>query len=306
MSTPALPAPDEVFLPGQTHGIAQRSEVQLLRESAPLRWRGLYASLVQESPWSADLPAASTAGIAYCVSKASPVARTLSRVRREEVLRPQQFSLLPGQSTSRWAISGRPRILHLYVHDAIFRQVADELYGSASPLRELIPRLCTHDPVIARLAETTIELLCEGDTASRYQADHLAYLLAGRLLSHHSSLTPRKSGAVPAPRTHRWRRLLDHIEDHLADDLSLEVMAERAGMPVTQLWRSFRAHLGTSPHQYILQRRLEHARRLLEDGTEPIAEIAVQAGFSSQSHLASAFRKYFQITPAQHRRQRRA
>lgn len=104
---------------------------------------------------------------------------------------------------------------------------------------------------------------------------------------------------------HRWRRLLDHIEDHLAEDLSLEAMAERAGLPATQLWRSFRAHLGTSPHQYIVLRRLEHARRLLEDGTEPIAEIAVQSGFSSQSHLASAFKKHFQTTPAQHRRQRR-
>lgn len=305
MSTPSLAWPDDVFLPGQTHGIAQRSEVQLLRESASLRWRGLYASLVQEAPWSADLPVASTAGIAYCVSTASPVARTLSRVRREAVLRPRQFSVLPGASTSRWAISGRPRILHLYVHDAIFRQVADELYRRSSSVGELIPRLCTHDPVIAHLAETTLELLCEGDAASPYQADHLAHMLASRLLSHHSSLTPRKSATVPGPRVHRWRRLLDHIEDHLAEDLSLEAMAERAGLPATQLWRSFRAHLGTSPHQYIVLRRLEHARRLLEDGTEPIAEIAVQSGFSSQSHLASAFKKHFQTTPAQHRRQRR-
>lgn len=304
MSTPSLAWPDDVFLPGKTHGIAQRSEMQLLQESASLRWRGLYAALVQESPWSADLPVASTAGIAYCVSKASPVARTLSRVRREAVLRPQQFSLLPGQSTSRWAISGRPRILHLYVHDGIFRQVADELYRRSSSVGELIPRLCTHDPVIARLAETTIELLREGDATSPYQADHLAYMLASRLLSHHSTLTPRKSASVSGPRVYHWRRLLDHIEDHLADDLSLETMADRAGMPVTQLWRSFRAHLGTSPHQYILMRRLEHARRLLEDGTDPIAEIAVQTGFSSQSHLASAFKKRFQTTPAQHRRHR--
>ena len=304
MSTPSLAWPDDVFLPGKTHGIAQRSEMQLLQESTSLRWRGLYAALVQESPWSADLPVASTAGIAYCVSTASPVARTLSRVRREAVLRPQQFSLLPGQSTSRWAISGRPRILHLYVHDAIFRQVADELYRRSSSVGELIPRLCTHDPVIARLAETTIELLREGDATSPCQADHLAYLLASRLLSHHSTLTPRKSASVPGPRVYRWRRLLDHIEDHLAEDLSLEAMADRAGLPATQLWRSFRAHLGTSPHQYILMRRLEHARRLLEEGTDPIAEIAVQTGFSSQSHLASAFRKHFQTTPAQHRRHR--
>lgn len=305
MSTPSLAWPDDVFLPGKTHGIAQRSEMQLLQESASLRWRGLYAALVQESPWSAELPVASTAGIAYCVSKPSPVARTLSRVRREAVLRPQQFSVLPGQSTSRWAISGRPRILHLYVHDAIFRQVADELYRRSSSVDELIPRLCMHDPVIARLAETAIELLCEGHASSPYQADHLAFMLASRLLSHHSNLTPRTSASVSGPRVYHWRRLLDHIEEHLAGDLSLQVMAERAGMPVTQLWRAFRAHLGTSPHQYILMRRLEHARRLLEGGTDPIAEIAVQTGFSSQSHLASAFKKHFQTTPAQHRRQRR-
>lgn len=306
MDTSSHTRPDDVFLPGSTHGIAQRAEIELLRESAPLRWRGLYASLVQESPWSADLPMVSTAGIAYCVAKASPVARTMSRVRQEEVLRPRQFSVLPGERASRWTISGRPRILHLYVHGAIFRQVADELYRSPSPVAELIPRLCAHDSVIAHLAETTIDLLCDGDATSGYQADHLAHLLAARLLSHHSTLAPRKPAPLAGPRPYRWRRLLDHIEDHLAEDLSLEAMAASAGMPPTQLWRAFRAQLGISPHQYILTRRLEQARRLLEDSEDPIAEIAVQTGFSSQSHLASAFKKQFRSTPAQHRLQRRS
>ncbi|WP_066273004.1 AraC family transcriptional regulator [Hydrogenophaga palleronii] len=305
MSSPFPTRPDDVFLAGKTHGIAHRSEVHLLRESASLRWRSLYASLVQESPWTADLPEASAPGIAYCVASASPVTRTLSRVREEDVLRPRQFSLVPNQRSSRWTISGRPRILHLYVHDAIFRQVADELFRGASSVDGLIPRLCTHDPVIAHLAETTIHLLYEGDACSAYQADHLAYMLASRLLSHHSDLAPRKTGPVPGPRVYRWQRLLDHIDEHLADDLSLETMAASAGLPATQLWRLFRAHLGTSPHQYILTRRLEQARHLLENSADPIADIALQTGFSSQSHLTSAFKKHFQSTPAQHRRHRR-
>lgn len=276
--------------------------MDLLCDSTALGWRGMYASLVQESPWSADLPVAAATGIAFCLADACPVIRSVDSFRHEDVLRPQQFSLLPAQSPSRWTIAGSPRILHMYVHESIFGRAAEGHSGTCADASALIPRLCAYDPVIAGVASTVLNLLREGEANSAQLVDHLAYVLAARLLSHHSE-RGRSSAAVNAPLSgHRWKNLLDHIDGNLADDLTLEAMAGNLGTHPSQLWRAFKLHLGSSPHQYVLSRRLDRAQHLLAHGNESVASVAAQTGFSSQSHLTSVFKQRFRLTPAQYRR----
>ncbi len=289
----------------RTHGIAQRQEITLLRDSTTLGWHGLYASYVQEAPWSAELPTTAAPGIAFCVSQASRVSRQLGRQHTESCLQPRQFSVLPAQHPSRWTIAGHPRVLHLYVHADIFADVADQLCHRHDIDSVLAPRLCAHDPVIGHVADAVLALLQEGAPGGSYVADHLAHVLAARLLSAHALQTRQGPKAPASLPQQRWQRLRDYIDAHLDENLSLQTLAALIAVHPTQVWRVFKNDLGISPHRYVLQRRLESARQLLDSQSASIADIAAQTGFSSQSHLGMHFRREYGETPAAYRRAKR-
>jgi AraC-like DNA-binding protein len=101
------------------------------------------------------------------------------------------------------------------------------------------------------------------------------------------------------------RRVQDYIDSHLSEDLELEQLALTAGLSLHHFARAFRTSVGVPPHQFVLQRRLRLARDLLTSTNRPIADIAIAAGFSDQSHLARHFRQSFAVSPIAFRRSHR-
>jgi AraC-like DNA-binding protein len=108
--------------------------------------------------------------------------------------------------------------------------------------------------------------------------------------------------ATPARRDVRVARLArEQLHEALAADLSADALARAAGAADRfQLARAFRAAYGTSPHAYLIQIRLLHARQLLASGEKPAAVAAV-CGFADQSHLGRRFRRAYGLTPAEFR-----
>ncbi len=98
-------------------------------------------------------------------------------------------------------------------------------------------------------------------------------------------------------------RVCEYIESHLQENIGLEMLAGLAQLSVYHFARAFRQSLGIPPHNYIVQRRVEHAQQLLRNTDLPLSEIAVEAGFTDQSHLARHFRTSFGVSPslARHR-----
>jgi transcriptional regulator GlxA family with amidase domain len=81
------------------------------------------------------------------------------------------------------------------------------------------------------------------------------------------------------------------------------VLAEIAQLSVHHFARAFRQSLGIPPHNYIVQRRVEHAQQLLRNTDLPLSEIAIVAGFTDQSHLARHFRTITGVSPSLARHQ---
>ncbi len=108
-----------------------------------------------------------------------------------------------------------------------------------------------------------------------------------------------RGGLAPA----RANRICEYIDSHLQENIALEVLAEIAQLSVHHFARAFRQSLGIPPHNYIVQRRVEHAQQLLRNTDLPISEIAIVAGFTDQSHLARHFRTITGVSPslARHR-----
>lgn len=96
-------------------------------------------------------------------------------------------------------------------------------------------------------------------------------------------------------------RVLDQIAEQFHQPLSLAQLAVTYGHNELRLLRDFTRAIGLTPHAYLIEVRLQAARRLIEQTDLPLASIALDAGFAHQSHMGSAFRKHLAMTPSQYR-----
>ena len=100
------------------------------------------------------------------------------------------------------------------------------------------------------------------------------------------------------------KRLFAHVDEHLAEPLRLAEMAAIARLSEDHFLRAFKAAVGQTPHQYVLQRRIAHAQRLLATSAMPVVDVARFGGFHGASHFAAAFRQRVGMTPTAWRKSR--
>ncbi|OXY83748.1 AraC family transcriptional regulator [Oceanimonas doudoroffii] len=104
----------------------------------------------------------------------------------------------------------------------------------------------------------------------------------------------------PAPVPKRLRQLADYLDAHSLEEVSLDELCSQCGYSAGHLVRVFRQHFGITPHAYLLNRRVQHGQRQLKAGV-PIAEVALNMGFSDQAHFQRTFKRLVAATPAQYR-----
>ena len=95
---------------------------------------------------------------------------------------------------------------------------------------------------------------------------------------------------------------VEAMENHVADALALEDLAQAAGVSPRQLIRLFQGKLGVSPMRYYRDLRLEVAERLMANSPMPLTEIALATGFANSSHFSTGYRQKFGRAPSQDRR----
>ena len=95
------------------------------------------------------------------------------------------------------------------------------------------------------------------------------------------------------------QQAIDYIHAHLDRDLSLIELASVINISPTYFASLFKQTMGISPHQYVIQQRVERAKSMLSKTDLTIADIAFQTGFSSQSHLNQQFKRITGMTPKQ-------
>jgi AraC family transcriptional regulator len=99
----------------------------------------------------------------------------------------------------------------------------------------------------------------------------------------------------------KLKQTIEYIHDNLTEGFSLQAIANYIGMSQYHFARMFKQSTGMTPHQYLIESRLEEAKKLLANTDLTISEIAYRTGFASQSHLTSQFRKHLSTTPKAYR-----
>jgi AraC-like DNA-binding protein len=97
----------------------------------------------------------------------------------------------------------------------------------------------------------------------------------------------------------KWRlkRAVEFIDAHLADSIGLEDVAQAAGLTRMHFAAQFRAATGLRPHEYLLRRRIECAQQVLADEEYSLLDAAQLAGFRSQAHFTTVFKRVVGATP---------
>jgi AraC-like DNA-binding protein len=97
------------------------------------------------------------------------------------------------------------------------------------------------------------------------------------------------------------QEIISYINEHFTEDISVDTLAERAGLSVYHFIRTFKKETGFTPHEYIINTRLNTAKYLLQNSKLPVKDICFNTGFSSESVFCSAFKKHLNVTPTQYR-----
>ncbi|KAA1178933.1 AraC family transcriptional regulator [Rhizobium tropici] len=205
----------------------------------------------------------------------------------------------------RYSVPGRVIILHPdELHDGgaatedglVYRMLYLEpsvLFQCLEAARVGLPFV--DDPIVRddRLAGLLLAALGELDREldELFVDDFVSRLTDG--LVQHARLPQRPLGSIAWGQVKTAR---DYLEAHSMQDVRSQELERITGLDRFTLARHFRAAFATSPHRFLLMRRLQQAKAMIGVG-EPIAEVAAATGFADQSHLTRHFKKAFGIAP---------
>jgi len=179
-------------------------------------------------------------------------------------------------------------------------RVQDSVRGGRAELR---PQLNLADPQIASLCRLLQADLEAGCPSGPLYGELVGAALAVQLVRHCSATdveaVSSSGGLSPA----RLRRVFEFIEAHLDVNMRLNMLAEEVGVSAFHFSRLFKQSTGSSPHQYLLRRRLDRAKTLLRQPQISLAEVSASTGFADQSHFTKVFRQFVGVTPSEFRSQ---
>lgn len=208
---------------------------------------------------------------------------------------------LPGDSLS-MSLEGPGDSLQWYLPLSFVRKTAIDM-GRVDVLDSGALGGVYRDGVIEQLALAL--LAANTGTCLRGTAGHFAVPVLNRLFQLASvptadALDPVKV-AIP-----RWRmqRVDAYIGQHLGDRISLAAVAAAAGLSPMHFAARFRLATGQRPHHYILRARIEHAKALLASSERSVVQVAGDAGFRTQAHFTTIFKRLTGATPCAWRRER--
>jgi AraC family transcriptional regulator len=282
----------------------------LLASSAGLGWSTLSAQLrshgIGEAP--TVVPHHVELILVVAGNQDGLVRRTGAGLRQVATPRTGAIWLSPAGLGKEIAITAPiPQTLHLNLPRELFDRLRDDFNLPAEAAQSIRNSAGITDSIINQVGRSILSELTVETAASRVYVETASLMLAARLVQRHcesATDTPLEPSSLGLDQV-RLRRVLDYIGDNLAEDINLENLASIAGYSAFHFARKFALAMGVSPGRYISQQRLENAMTELTAGKLPLAEIALNAQFSSQASFTRAFHRVTGTTPNEYRRRRR-
>lgn len=273
----------------------------VLRSSDGIGWQNVRAVHFRHTSREAIIPASDDHCIVKNLGESFFASVYRGKRRFEGEVLSSESAIIPADSS--WVCQAENSdsldLLLLYLKPLFVRSAAEELNFSHTEIG-LTPQIGFKDKNICHVAMSLLHELNEANVVGRLYADSLAPGLAIQLVRRYSSLQDVHVGhGGMAP--HKLRKAVALIDHHLSDEeegrVALRAVARAVRMSYFHFSRAFKQSMGMTATNYIAERRIERAKKMLEETEMPISEIALRSGFSSQSHFTTAFRRLAGATP---------
>ncbi|MBW4541344.1 MAG: AraC family transcriptional regulator [Myxacorys chilensis ATA2-1-KO14] len=190
---------------------------------------------------------------------------------------------------------------HFYLDPAFVAQVAHETVDPDRVEIQFEPK--RSDALVYQICQALRSDLDTGGSGNGFYGDSMATALAAHLLRRYSTRRLTFREYEDGLSKFKLKQAIEYIHAHLGENLSLAAIADELDMSQYYFCRLFKRSTGISPHQYLIQQRVERAKQLLRQPERTITAIALECGFSNQSHFAKHFGKLVEISPKQFRKQ---
>jgi AraC family transcriptional regulator len=290
----------DCFRVQDTHGIVLLQKHRVIASSERLGWQTIFAAEQHESAFDAKfdavddhmlvLPLAGSAAMRWEVGDECVVGRAT----------PGRVTMIPGGRELAVRLDGTLETVHIYIRRALVDAAAQELTSGSSNF-ELRPVFDVPDLLLEQMALAMRDAMLEDDVGTKLYVDRLAWATAAHLVRTQSARAVRIDLSSGLSRR-QLSRVMDFIEAKLDQIITISELASVASLSPVYFARRFRQVTGQTPHQYLVNRRIHRAKRLLAATEKSIAEIAFECGFCHQEHLTRTFRRQMDTTPAAYRK----
>ena len=188
----------------------------------------------------------------------------------------------------------------VYLPAKLLEKTAQETLDMDTKRIELVPRLESHDSFLSRLACELSKGKGPSSPINRLYAETLTQMFTVHVLRHYCEYV-EPSHSVNGLQVRVLNRVVDYMDANISNNLGLDELAAVAGLSTYYFVRLFKRSTGLSPHQYLVNLRIQRAKRLLTETSMSMLEIAHESGYASASNFAYAFRRIVRVTPSRYR-----
>jgi AraC family transcriptional regulator len=187
--------------------------------------------------------------------------------------------------------------VNLYIPRKSLDVLAEDANAPAIDELRHEPGRALQDPIARHLLLSIRPALAQPSQASELFVDHLAIALATHIAQTYGGMRPRSPARIGSLARWQEQRAKELLAANLKGGITLADLASACELSIRHFTRAFRESTGMSPHRWLLQLRIEKAKKLLKSSRRMLADIATDCGFSDQSHFTRVFQRSVGLSP---------
>jgi AraC family transcriptional regulator len=196
-----------------------------------------------------------------------------------------------------WAWETTDETIMFQIDPLYFQEIAAENGCPNSERLELKPVVFDRNPQLESIARNYHAEMQQQGLGGKLYSESLGNIFMLNLLRTYCQERPQPQQVNGGLGEKRLKLVLTYIDAHLAENIGLQDMATVAGLGQHHFSTLFGQSMGRSPYRYVIEQRIERAKRQLRQQDAVIIDIALACGFADQSHLTKHFRKLVGVTP---------
>ncbi|MDD9911221.1 MAG: AraC family transcriptional regulator [Ahrensia sp.] len=298
--------------PDALPALDQLADPQTVRSHVPFAPRrigegGVWGELIVEEfapqpPTEMETPAETHHQLNACFSSEWALRRWSGR-SRSGIFSREDVAIIAAGEPVHWAWPyGSAHCVHVHLPERLLNMVADDIGAPRQRIAHIDSTLGCQNDLLQRLLWSLYCELRKTGPGSRLFVDTIAVQLCIAMIRRQPDVSDQDAKRAERLPTDIGR-VVDYIEAHLGESISLGDLASLCDLTTHQLLRRFKRATGLPPHRFVMQRRAERAAETLrKDASEtPLASLAAELGFADQTHFTKVFKQHVGMTPARYR-----